>query len=276
LTQKFVPMFAASRHNVFHALLTVRVVRNFLSHLQCQGPFAGVFRLPVRLTSEALSVLANVLGGHHPARLTERRAALLGSLGKPALPAGSAGSQSGSRACGGGDTGRFLPADDSLSQKMRCTYRPSVIYLIVNKLLSLFLSLSLRVLFRPHGVQRGERRHQVLGCGAGARFFREMQVPGGVESGRVDGVSLVNLCQRAGRRVPLHARRPWLQQAHVEEAARRKWRSSSPRRQCMPTRTSYPYIWTLTARPRVSTRRIHLGSRVLTGSLLAVYYVGLI
>ncbi len=34
LTQKYGPMFAASRHNAFQAVLTVRVVRNLLSHLQ--------------------------------------------------------------------------------------------------------------------------------------------------------------------------------------------------------------------------------------------------
>jgi hypothetical protein len=116
LTQKFGPMFAASRHNVFQTVLTVRVVRNLLSHLQgrVKGLSQASFDCLCGLTSDALIVLANVLGGHHPARLTERRAVNLGFLGKPA-PALPAGSQSCSRASGGGATGRFLPADDSLS-----------------------------------------------------------------------------------------------------------------------------------------------------------------
>ena len=165
LTHKYGPMFAASRHNAFQAVLTVRVVRNLLSHLQgsIKGLSQASFDCLCGLSSEALSVLANVLGGHHPARLTERRAALLGSLGKPA--GSSAGSPSSS--CGG-DAGRFLPADDSLSACSSAATECNAVHDNV----------------RSWGVE------QVLA------FFERCKFPTeGVQSGEVDGESLVNLYQ---------------------------------------------------------------------------------
>ena len=165
LTQKYGPMFAASRHSAFQAVLTVRAVRNLLSHLQgsVKGLSQASFDCLCGLTSEALSVLANVLGGHHPARLTERRAALLGSLDKPA--GSSAGSPSSS--CGG-DAGRFLPADDSLSACSSAATECNAVHDDV----------------RSWGVE------QVLA------FFERCKFPTeGVQSGEVDGESLVNLYQ---------------------------------------------------------------------------------
>jgi len=165
LTQKYGPMFAASRHNAFQAVRTVRAVRNLLSHLQgsVKGLSQASFDCLCGLSSEALSVLANVLGGHHPARLTERRAALLGSLGKPA--GSSAGSPSSS--CGG-DAGRFLPADDSLSACSSAATECNAVHDNV----------------RSWGVE------QVLA------FFERCKFPTeGVQSGEVDGESLVNLYQ---------------------------------------------------------------------------------
>ena len=161
LTQKYGPMFAASRHNAFQAVLTVRVVRNLLSHLQgsIKGLSQASFDCLCGLTSEALSVLANALGGHHPARLSERRAALLGSLGKPT------GSPSSS--CDG-DAVRFLPADDSLSACSSAVTECNTVHDHV----------------RSWGVE------QVLA------FFERCKFPTeGVLSGEVDGESLVNLYQ---------------------------------------------------------------------------------
>jgi hypothetical protein len=180
LTQKYGPMFAASHYNAWNAVLTVRAVRNLLSHLpgSVKGLSQASFECFCGLTSEALSVLANVLGGDHLARLTERRTALFGSLGEPT------GSRVGSPSspCGG-DTGRFLPADDSLtlcSSAARPTSPRSGLDLLAE--LSEFNT--------EHSDVRSWGVEQVLA------FFERCKFPTeGVQSGEVDGESLVNLYQ---------------------------------------------------------------------------------
>ena len=74
--KKYGPTFTASRDNAFQAVLAIRHVRNLLSHMQgsVKGLSQPLFECLWNLTSEALSVLANVPGGDHcdPARLAAR------------------------------------------------------------------------------------------------------------------------------------------------------------------------------------------------------------
>jgi len=196
LTQKYGPMFAASHYNAWNAVLTVRAVRNLLSHLpgSVKGLSQASFESLCGLTSEALSVLANVLGGDHLARLTERRAAVLGSLGEPT------GSRAGSPSslCGG-DAVRFLPADESLTVcSSAARFLPADESLTVcssaarptSPCSGLDLLAELSESNTEHSDVRSWGVEQVLA------FFERCKFPTeGVQSGEVDGESLVNLYQ---------------------------------------------------------------------------------
>ena len=186
-------MFAASHRNAWNAVLTVRVVRNLLSHLpgSVKGLSQASFDCLCGLTSEALSVLANVLGDIHLARLTERRTALLASLGE------STGSRAGSPPLGvgpyelssscGGDTGRFLPADESLSV---CSSGARTKSPRSSPRSGLDLLAELSESNAEHDDVRSWGVDQVLA------FFERCKFPTeGVQSGEVDGESLVNLYQ---------------------------------------------------------------------------------
>ena len=84
LVQRYGPTFTTSRDNAFQAVKTIRIVRNLLCHMQgsVKGLSQPSFECLWGLASEALSDLANALGGNHPVRLAARCAELLGSLGE--------------------------------------------------------------------------------------------------------------------------------------------------------------------------------------------------
>ena len=84
LVQRYGPTFTTSRDNAFQAVKTIRIVCNLLCHMQgsVKGLSQPSFECLWGLASEALSDLANALGGNHPVRLAARCAELLGSLGE--------------------------------------------------------------------------------------------------------------------------------------------------------------------------------------------------
>ena len=110
LMKTYGPTFVKSRDNAFQAVKTIRIINNLLCHLQgsVKGLSQASFDCLWGLASEALSVLAGVLGDEHLARLADRRAALLSSLGEHAR--GIIGSPPASSG-----TDKVMCLDDSLS-----------------------------------------------------------------------------------------------------------------------------------------------------------------
>ena len=173
LVSKYGPTFTESRDNAFQAVKTIRIVRNLLCHLQgsVKGLSQASFDCLWCLTSEALSVVANVLGGEHPARLADRRASLLSSLGERTSTASLPASI-------GDDQARYL--DDSLSV---CSCAPTEV--------------------AEHEHVKSWDVEQVIA------FFERCKFPTqGIQDGQVDGETLVNLYEDAEAETIFTAKSP--------------------------------------------------------------------